>query len=344
MSSVKPNDLLLIVDSSNFGGIEAHVLQLSLAMRLQSVHVTAVLLDSYSDNPLIQKLKEHQVDYLCLKQMFPKIPFWKRLHQLMMERCPKAIHSHGYKANLLCRWTQLRWPNNSIAYVASFHAGETPKGRVRLYDMLDRYTAFLSDNNICVSKRIQEKLPCHSSVVRNFVSMPTDLQVNDKQIAFVGRLSHEKAPDRFIQLAAKLPSVAFHIYGSGPMEQEIKQSAPPNVFLHGHQSDMTQVWSNIEMLVMPSRYEGLPMAALEAMSRKIPVLSSPVGEMPSLIQHDINGWIAKSDAELKDYVEYWCSLNKVDKEAIKSHAHATIEQHYSAEAVLPNFLSAYQFL
>ncbi len=344
MSSAKPNDLLLVVDSSNFGGIEAHVLQLSVAMRLQSVHATVVLLDSYTDNPLIHKLKEHKIDCLCLKQMFPDTPFWKRLHQLVKEINPKAIHSHGYKANLLCRWTQLRWPKNSIAYVASFHAGETPKGRVRLYDILDRYTAFLSDNNICVSKPIQQKLPCRSSVVRNFVSMPTHFQTHDKQIAFVGRLSHEKAPDRFIQLATQFPNIGFHIYGSGPMERDLERTAPPNVHFHGHQSDMVQVWSNIEILVMPSRYEGLPMAALEAMSRKIPVLSSPVGEMPSLIQHETNGWLAKSDEEFKFYLEHWQSLNHVDKEAVKEHALATIKQRYSAEAVVPEFLSAYQFL
>ncbi|GAM74247.1 hypothetical protein JCM19241_5443 [Vibrio ishigakensis] len=38
--------------------------------------------------------------------------------------------------------------------------------------MLDRYTAFLASTNLCVSDKIQAKLPFNSSVIKNFIQMP----------------------------------------------------------------------------------------------------------------------------------------------------------------------------
>ncbi len=101
--------------------------------------------------------------------------------------------------------------------------------------------------------------------MNNFVSIANQ-HCRYKQIAFVGRLSHEKGADRFIDIARHIPDIEFSIYGDGPEKPRLIENAPANVIFHGHQNDMDAVWCNISALVISSRYEGLPMAALEAMA------------------------------------------------------------------------------
>lgn len=84
---------------------------------------------------------------------------------------------------------------------------------------------------------------------------------------------------------------------------------------------MNAVWENISVLIISSRFEGLPMTALEAMARGIVVISLKVGRVPDIIQSGNNGFIADDVPALALNLQYWMTMEKSQQERIrKTHA------------------------
>lgn len=340
----------ITLDSQVFGGIETHVLELALGLLQYKQNVRVVLLTEYSESqPIIEKLKSANIPFNFLWELStskPEVNVLAHFQSAIKEHHPILIHAHGYKASIISRFAclQCKWKPNCDAptQMTTYHAGETPRGRVKIYDMIDRFSAFLSKQNFAVSEEIAHKIPHKTVVMNNFVSLSPYPRRFGKNIAYVGRLSHEKAPDRYLSLAQDFPHHHFHIYGSGPMMAELKPIATENVIFHGHIDDMNTVWENISVLLITSRYEGLPMAALEAMSRGIPVISIKVGAISSLIAHKENGWVAPNLDALNQALNGWLMLSEQQQMIFRQKARQTIESHFSLQAVIPLYLAQYK--
>ncbi len=339
-------EVWILLDSRIYGGIESHVVELATGLQSFHVNVRVVLVVEYDPPaPLINKLNQAQIPVSYLWHLCPKsersktIPV-KQITGAVAEHQPSVIHTHGYKAALLARSAKL-FTRTFPRLISTYHAGETPTGKVWVYDWLDRYSARLSDHSFAVSQAIQDKLPTQSELLNNFVTIP-EQHCRYKEIAFVGRLSHEKGADRFIDIARQIPDVQFSIYGDGPEKPRLVESAPTNVIFHGHQSDMDAVWRNISVLVISSRYEGLPMAALEAMVRGIVVISLDVGRLPDLIQDGQNGFLAHDIPALTDKINNWLEMSHSEQYPMRYKAIETIKAHYSSRSIIPILIERYQ--
>ncbi|WP_274877973.1 glycosyltransferase family 4 protein [Vibrio harveyi] len=339
-------EVWILLDSRIYGGIESHVVELATGLQSFHVNVRVVLVVEYDPPaPLIDKLNQAQIPVSCLWHLCPKsersktIPV-KQITGAVAEHQPSVIHTHGYKAALLARSAKL-FTRTFPRLISTYHAGETPTGKVWVYDWMDRYSARLSDHSFAVSQAIQDKLPTQSELLNNFVTIP-EQHCRYKQIAFVGRLSHEKGADRFIDIARQIPDIEFSIYGDGPEKSRLVESAPTNVIFHGHQSDMDAVWRNISVLVISSRYEGLPMAALEAMARGIIVISLDVGRLPDLLQDGQNGFLAHDIPALTDKINNWLEMSHSEQYPMRHKAIETIKAHYSSRGIIPILIERYQ--
>ncbi|CAH1589503.1 Glycosyltransferase SypH [Vibrio owensii] len=339
-------EVWILLDSRIYGGIESHVVELATGLQSFHVNVRVVLVVEYDPPaPLIDKLNQAQIPVSYLWHLCPKsersktIPV-KQITGAVAEHQPSVIHTHGYKAALLARSAKL-FTRTFPRLISTYHAGETPTGKVWAYDWLDRYSARLSDHSFAVSQAIQDKLPTQSELLNNFVTIP-EQHCRYKEIAFVGRLSHEKGADRFIDIAHQIPDIEFSIYGDGPEKPRLVESAPTNVIFHGHQSDMDAVWRNISVLVISSRYEGLPMAALEAMARGIVVISLDVGRLPDLIQDGQNGFLAHDIPALTDKINNWLEMSHSEQYPMRHKAIETIKAHYSSRSIIPILIERYQ--
>lgn len=339
-------EVWILLDSRIYGGIESHVVELASGLQSFHVNVRVVLVVEY-DPPasLIDKLNQAQIPVSYLWHLCPKsersktIPV-KQITGAVAEHQPSVIHTHGYKAALLARSAKL-FTRTFPRLISTYHAGEAPTGKVWVYDWLDRYSARLSDHSFAVSQAIQDKLPTQSELLNNFVTIP-EQHCRYKEIAFVGRLSHEKGADRFIDIARQIPDIEFSIYGDGPEKPRLVESAPNNVIFHGHQSDMDAVWRSISVLVISSRYEGLPMAALEAMARGIVVISLDVGRLPDLIQDGQNGFLAHDIPALTDKINNWLEMSHSEQYPMRHKAIETIKAHYSSRSIIPILIERYQ--
>ncbi|WP_028021829.1 glycosyltransferase family 4 protein [Enterovibrio calviensis] len=332
--TTKKKKIWLVLDSRGFGGIESHVEQLAVGLSNARTDVTVVFLNQYGDHPVHKRLLYSGLN--CRQLDGRLVSLWQAIRKDM----PDVIHTHGYKAGILARPIAKMM---GITCASTFHSGEAKEGKIKMYDWVDRHTAFLANQVYAVSTPVLESLPCAAKLANNFVNIDDSVASTGDQIAFVGRLSKEKAPERFVNLAKRFPHLEFHIYGDGPMRKSLEKNAPENLTFHGAQSDMRRIWNHIGLLVIPSRAEGLPMSSLEAMARGIPVAAFNVGALDQLIEHNHNGWLLKQGDMngLVDAVLDWHNSDIVKRAELRMRAINTIKKDYSAEAVVPQLLKAY---
>ncbi len=94
-------------------------------------------------------------------------------------------------------------------------------------------------------------------------------------LLFVGRLSPEKGVDILLrswqQIASKLPDWQLLIAGDGPLRGQLRQQAEgnPSVRFLGWTDNPWPLYAAADLFVLPSRYEGFPVALLEAMSQRV---------------------------------------------------------------------------
>lgn len=331
-----------IVDSSNIGGIEKHISVLTESLRHHGFDARIILCQNHGANPWIEQLAAAGLTARHLDGTA------SGLLKAMRQDRPALVHTHGYKAGILGR---LCARILGIPSVSTFHMGETPKWPVNLYAAIDNATSLLS-TRISVSEAIRAKLPYRSTIIPNYVQMARELPAfaePPKRIGFVGRLSHEKAPDYFCELARRLrqPSAEtrheWHVYGDGPMRAELEAKYGAYATFHGMVTDMSAVWSNLGLCVMPSRGEGLPLASIEALGAGVPVVASNVGDLHKVIQDGTSGWLVPVH-DLDGFevaISEWMSAKQQMKQNLRETSWRHAYQNFSEQSGLPAVLQIY---
>lgn len=324
--------IYLFVDSSGFGGIESHILQFALLVKRQNRDIEVLFVDHYPGHPLYQRLCANKIKYRFLSDIAPASFF-----SLLLPS--DVVHAHGYKASLLSRFYRLRY---SFRAISSFHAGEKLSGKLASYEYLNRVTSFLS-YNFAVSSKIKRTIPFRCHLLNNFIMQLPEFKMRSKhkvlQVGFVGRLSHEKGIDRFIELSDVLNSCQFHVFGDG--DEQSRLINKKNIQWYGAVDTMDEYWSLIDVLVISSRAEGLPMAALEAMAHGVPVIATNVGDLSKLVASD---WIVEESdwKNLSILIGKLSAYDNIEWRALSKDSHAKIVDDFSGESRWEQIEKAYQ--
>ncbi len=324
----------ILLDSRGLGGIETHVAELAEGLAEAGEAPRVVFLQDHGPHPLRARLAGAGIPVEVLAGGLGPL-----LARLRAAR-PALLHTHGYKANILGR---IAARMAGLPVVASFHAGERPRGLVALYDAADRWTSFLG-GRIAVSAPIRDRIPFGATVVPNFVALPPSGHLpGPRTVAFVGRLSREKGPDLFCRLAAAAPGPTYEVFGDGPMRREVEAAATGRIRFHGARAGMDGAWGGIGLLAVTSRAEGLPLAALEAMAHGVPVAAFAVGALPELIDHARTGFLAAPGdvAGLAACVAGWAAMDLRRREAMAVAARDRIAQTHGRAAGIGRMRAAY---
>ena len=169
---------------------------------------------------------------------------------------------------------------------------------------------FVSDANLALS-RLQFVTPLsHGRVIRNPFNVRYDAQPPwpssdsaELALACVGRLEIAQKSQDLLMEVLSLPrwrerKVRLSLVGSGVNERGLRRwvasSKLVNVDFAGFVDDIEQLWSRHHALVLPSRYEGMPLVLVEAMLCARPCIVTDVAGHRELVRDGVNGFLAKA--------------------------------------------------
>lgn len=121
-------------------------------------------------------------------------------------------------------------------------------------------------------------------------------------VGFVGRLDFEKAPDKFVLVAQRIhqsrPEVHFAMVGTGALYDQLTrmiENAKLESVMHltGVVQNTQYVYPALDVVVQPSRAEGMPLALLEAMACGRAIVAMNVGGVPELVESSTTGLLVE---------------------------------------------------
>lgn len=140
-------------------------------------------------------------------------------------------------------------------------------------------------------------------------------------IAMVGRLWRQKNPACFIDAAAKVlerrSDVRFFLLGDGELRESLDErirayGIASHVHILGWRKDIPNLLAGLDIFVLPSRWEGLSLALLEALSSGLAVAASDIPGNRDLVAHEVNGLLFR-DGDSEDLtVKLLCLLQDED--------------------------------
>lgn len=192
--------------------------------------------------------------------------------------------------------------------------------------------------------------------IRNAVRIPQSQRAGRGdgrgRMVYIGRLRPEKGVAEAIRAFAEALELherwEFLIFGDGPQEPELRARVADlprgcDVELRGVTSRPIQELEGADLMVLPSRTEGMSNTLLEAMSVGIPTVATPVGSNPELLASG-GGWIA-ADVSVSALTTALREAGLADRSELDRRGRAareTIERGYTPESVASLYESIYQ--
>jgi glycosyltransferase involved in cell wall biosynthesis len=307
--------VLHVVSGDLWAGAEVQAYTLMSA--LAKMPATAVAAALMNEGLLAQKLRQAQIPVTVLdERRLSPVQIFAGLRGLMLTLNPDVVHTHRTKENIVGSLAN-RFAHN-VPSVRTVHGGGEnrphgflPRLRHSVLRQVDRWCAKrLQLRTIAVSaelrNRISQELPEEKTVViENGVNanqlleevVAADFRTRDPwstHVGIVGRLVSVKRVDLFLGAAAMLRQrtperpLRFHVFGDGPQLGELRElterlGLQPWVTFHGHRADSAACIAGLDVIVMCSDHEGMPMTALEAAALGVPMVAHAVGGLPEVV-------------------------------------------------------------
>jgi glycosyltransferase involved in cell wall biosynthesis len=239
---------------------------------------------------------------------------------LLKDKGFDIVHSHRYKENILAALVKKKCGVKRL--VQTVHGlQEDLKGfrsiKSHLYMRLDRYFARrFFDKIIVVSSDIRSRLrrfynPDRIEIIYNAVDIsqlrPTkdktalrnefDIKTNEFVIGTAGRMVPVKGYDVLLKavgiLSRSKTNVRFILAGEGPLKEKLERQVADygvkdRVTFVGFRDDMPDFLNCLDLFIMSSHHEGIPMVLLEAMALRKPIVATAVGGITEVVESDMS--------------------------------------------------------
>lgn len=265
-------------------------------------------------------MRDHGIQVTCFHATgtadVPRV-VWKWRQKLRRFR-PEILYTWLFHANILGRFAG-KW-----AGVSHILSGIRVAERRHAWHLrLDRWTNRLVEKNVCVSRGVAQFVertggldPQKSVVIANAVDgkrfegvPPADLTrfgvpPGCPVVITIGRLDYQKGVDVLVDaiphVRQRHSAAHFLIVGDGPERSALERRAKSlglenQVHFVGRQTGIPALLAASTLLVLPSRWEGMPNVVLEALAAGKPVIATQVEGTEDLVVTDLNGWLVPSE-------------------------------------------------
>jgi glycosyltransferase involved in cell wall biosynthesis len=243
---------------------------------------------------------------------------------------PHIVHTHTAKAGVTGRLAAIL--TRAPARVHSFHGhllhGYFSPAGTRGVVMAERALACHTDRLISVGSRVRDDLlaagiGCRGqyAVVPPGTSLgPLPDRIQARQalgvppaalvVAYVGRLTRVKRPDRLLAVAREVtraaPGTQVLVCGHGDLATDIESAARNGdgaIKVLGWRADVETVYAAADLVLLTSDNEGMPLSLIEAALAGVPVVATDVGSVAEVVQHEATGLlVGRSNAALTQAV------------------------------------------
>lgn len=365
-----------IASGDIWAGAEAQLYTLVKELHESDKVKVSVVLMNYG--ALEQKIRHEGIDiYIFDETKLNGIKIALNLFRLFHRLRPDVIHTHGKKENVISSFCSL-FVSNTVSIRTSHGAPEQSPSPLLihkwLYNFADWFSGrFLQQRIVAVSDDLKKKLEKHFpekhiSVVQNGLDItaikrsPPKRELNKSletgifRIGFAGRLVAVKRVDLFIQIAQAFISAhpeisaTFQIHGTGPLEEELKvlsqaSGARDAIIFEGHTKNMLEALGKLDILVMTSDHEGLPMVLLEAMACELPIVSHAVGGIPELLEYGQCGiLINNQNVEVYANAIYQLLSKHSERKSLSQNAYKRLITRYTSESNADAYINIYSDL
>lgn len=178
-------------------------------------------------------------------------------------------------------------------------------------------------------------------------SLNISLDKNKINLLFAGRLVEQKGFDLIIDLFNTLDEKEkekFHIYafGNGELEKLVNKNMP--ITIYKPITNINEIYKYFDYLIMPSRFEGLPLVSLEASASNLPVIASYSPGLKETLPTDWELFFKNESVEDLKNLLIDILDNKYDKDLLSLKSNAFVKENFDLESTVEKYKQLYNKL
>jgi glycosyltransferase involved in cell wall biosynthesis/protein-tyrosine-phosphatase len=371
----RPLRVCHVMSADLWAGAEVQVATLTPYLaRCSEVTLSVVL---FNDGPLATELRRTGIDLTVVdERSHGAVAIVNALAAHFGARKIDIVHTHRYKDNILATVAARLAGRPRI--IRTIHGLTEPmRGWPRLkclaLETLDRLALrYAAAAVVAVSRHTAAAMTSHgfsplfvrqiynginmvntrATRCRDEVRRELGIAADSPLVGTAGRLTAVKAQDDFLRAARLIatlhPDFRFVIVGEGPEESALKQLAgdlgiESKVVFTGGRRDVNDLIAAMDIFVLSSLAEGLPMVLLEAMTLGTPAVATAVGGVPELIEHNVNGVLVRpGDPRSLADACITVASNRLWARSLAASARETVAEEFSHQANGSSILQAYR--
>lgn len=243
------------------------------------------------------ELKKRKIKYIQLKHFTPF-----SVKKICKKYNIDIIHAHDFKASFLASFV-----NKKYKVISHLHNNYPFMKKWNIYSMIYSIIAKRFDKITGVSEaivneaifgpKIENKyVEIYNCVDNNkIIELAKENYKNNYDLYFIGRLTEQKNPIRFIEIVSDIKKskkdIKAIIIGNGELDNTINNKIKElqlidNIDIIGFQSNPYKIMNNAKICIMPSIYEGFGLTAIEGMILGKPVLNTYVGGLKEIFSNN----------------------------------------------------------
>lgn len=328
--------ILHVINNMGNGGVETFIKRMTnFQVEKYDVYIVSITNnDTYTSSDFDPRVNYYNLGFKNIYNPFLII----KLNKVITSISPDIIHTHLFPSQF---FTPLFCTYKKVKFITTEHGISQRRKKIKLFYWLEKQSFKKYNKIVAVSSAVENNLlheyPCFKDKIINInngiiiddflkvqkvnkFNLSEKFKTEDVILGMVARLDKGKDFFTLIKSLKNLPNnYKLLIVGKGPLEEEIKHEVYKNkledrVVFYGFKKEIFHIYKSIDIFILSSKSEGLPLVLLEAMAAGLPCLGSDVPGINNLLNKkslftygdskQLANLIMKATSEKEKFIEY----------------------------------------